>query len=141
MGEASKQIDIERSGTTTAHQSQPVATTPVWKLSPTHNGSTLYDSFELRAVIQQLNRAIQGSKSSSSPPYMYCINSPLYREGLNQMHKASDKPPRRILCSTVSTTCDRKLSAEPKKGFASRAWNIVKRGLVRNKQRNIRAVS
>lgn len=32
------------------------------KVSPKHDGSTLYDSFELRAITHQLNKAIQASK-------------------------------------------------------------------------------
>ncbi|KAM5570871.1 hypothetical protein ABKV19_011491 [Rosa sericea] len=126
----------QRSRTTTfAHQTRALTISPV---SSRHNGSTLYDSFELRAVTQQLHRAIQGSKASTSPLYMHCFNSPLYRESLYRMRKESVKTPKRILCSQVScsTTCDRKSSPEPTKGFVSRAWNKVKQGLVRNKQRN-----
>lgn len=127
------------STTTQAHQPHTITASPIWRLSPRHNGSTLYDSFELRAVTQQLNRAIQGSKASSSPHYMHCFNSPFYREGLDRIRKASIKTPKRILCSQVScaTTRDRKPSTGSTKGFVSRAWNKVKEGFVRNEQRNI----
>ncbi|PQQ20478.1 hypothetical protein Pyn_22277 [Prunus yedoensis var. nudiflora] len=60
---------------TATHDRPPHTLSPIWRLSPRHNGSTLYDSYELRAVTHQLNKAIQLPKHRR-PPYMYCLIHP-----------------------------------------------------------------
>jgi hypothetical protein len=102
------------------------AVSPILKLSPKHGGSTLYDSFELRAITHQLNKAIQGSKS------------PFYHQQLDRIriHRENVKTPRRI---SLSARDNKKMSmtdtSEGSGGFVTRLWKKVKQGLLRNKQK------
>ncbi|TQD76948.1 hypothetical protein C1H46_037514 [Malus baccata] len=83
--------------TVTATHAHPRMISPVWRLSSSHNGNTVYDSYEFRAVTHQLNKAILSSKASLSPLYMYCFNSPLYRQGLSCIAKRKAKTPKRAI--------------------------------------------
>ncbi|KAM0982755.1 hypothetical protein ACFX2I_015602 [Malus domestica] len=154
MGEPSTHIDLatfleipvgKEPQAVTATPAHPRMISPVWRLSPSHNGSTLYDSYEFRAVTHQLNKAILASKASSSPLYMYCFNSPLYRQGLSRIAKESAKTPKRAITGdqkppSCATAGDQKPSARPAgavtKGFVARAWRKVKQGFIKNKQKN-----
>ncbi|PQQ20470.1 hypothetical protein Pyn_22269 [Prunus yedoensis var. nudiflora] len=128
---------------TATHDRPPHTLSPIWRLSPRHNGSTLYDSYELRAVTHQLNKAIQASKASS-PHYMYCFNSPFYTQGLSRVSKQNVETPKRILCqqqlSCAAATADKKPSTRPPRaasmGFVTRAWRKVKQGFLKNKPGN-----
>lgn len=109
------------------------------KLTLQHEGSTLYDSFELRAMTRQLNKAIHGS-NLPSPPYIRHLNSPLYRLRLDRIYKESAKTPRRISCSqstdaVVNKRTGMKYTTVDTGGFVTRLWKKVKQGFLRNKQR------
>ncbi|KAM1679245.1 hypothetical protein TB2_039134 [Malus domestica] len=152
MGEASTPIDLatfleipadKKPQIATATHAHPRMISPVWRLSPSHNGSTLYDSYEFQAVTHQLNKAMQASKASSSRRYMYCFNSPMYRQGLSRIVKVRAKKPKIKLCPprlSCVATGDQKPSARPvgavTKGFVARAWRKVKQGFFKNKQKN-----
>jgi len=113
---------------------------PINKLTLQHEGSTLYDSFELRAMTRQLNKAIHGS-NVSSPPYIRHLNSPLYRLQLDRIYREGAKTPRRISCpQSTNAVVDKrtggmKYSGVDTGGFIMRLWKKVKQGLLRNKQR------
>lgn len=114
---------------------------PIIRLSPRHNGSTLLDSFEIRAVTNQLNKAIQGV-NASSPTFTSFMKSPFYSRHLSSIYKENPKTPKRITCSkfgrvhipSSSTTG----TGQASRGFVSRLWQKVKRGLLKNMQRNKR---
>ena len=113
---------------------------PINRLTPQHEGSTLYDSFELRAMTQQLNKAIHGSNVSLPPPYIHHLNSPLYRLGLDRIYRESMKTPRRISCSpSANAVVDKRMGMKHTKvdtgGFVARLWKKVKQGLLRNTQK------
>ncbi|GMJ05795.1 hypothetical protein HRI_004248700 [Hibiscus trionum] len=102
---------------------------PVTKLSPQNNGSNLYDSYELRAVTYQLNRAMQRS-SGSSPAYLCYLKSPFYSQCLSRGNT------KRVLCSHLTcATINRNAGNRTKEatsGFAAKLWNKVKQGLLRS---------
>lgn len=113
---------------------------PINKLTPQHEGSTLYDLFELRAMTRQLNKAIHGSNVSSPPPYIRHLNSPVYRLGLDRIYRESTKTPRRISCSpSANAVIDKRMGMKHTRvdtgGFVTRLWKKVKQGLLRNKKR------
>ena len=114
-----------------------------------YNGSDLYDSFEFKQMTIQLNEAIEKSNASSpacqemkhklnkavsgssasSPAYVFHLNSPFYRHQLNRIYKKSNKKPRRISCPQVADkqAC---ASGTREKGFVTRLWLKVKKGLL-----------
>ncbi|KAF5190779.1 hypothetical protein FRX31_019632 [Thalictrum thalictroides] len=101
---------------------------PVWKLSPWNGGSTLYDSYELRAVTQQLNRTIQGSQTMYSP----CLNHTKFiypfRGYLDRVYKENAKTPKQL---TASKSGDSAVKDKPKslgmRKFMPRLWRTFKR--------------
>ncbi|KAL6318685.1 hypothetical protein AAG906_001158 [Vitis piasezkii] len=108
---------------------------PIWRLSPWHNGSTLYDSYELKAVTHQLNKAIQqASTAASSSPYVSHLKSPFCRQRLDSIYKQATKTQRRI--SGGQAPHDRNPSAGRARGFVTRLWKKLKQGLFRSKQKN-----
>ncbi|GFZ03521.1 hypothetical protein Acr_16g0001450 [Actinidia rufa] len=108
---------------------------PVWRVSPKHNGSTLYDSFELQAVTKQLNKALQGSNGPLSPYSLY-LKSPYYRQRLDRIYKKNMKKPKSITSRRVeSAKVDEKAGARGNGGFVARLWMKVKRGLLWNNKR------
>ncbi|KAJ4713155.1 putative ATP-binding cassette sub-family D member 4 [Melia azedarach] len=114
------------------------STSPFWRLSPRHNGSTLYDSYELQAVTRQINKAMLGSTGFNSPTYLRFMNSPFYRHRLDRIYRENEKTPKRIVCSIVTgATIGRKVSMRGTRpataGFVTKLWKKVK-GLLRNKQ-------
>lgn len=131
--EASNQAKQPAIGTSTLTMS------PICSLSPNYKGSALYDSYELQAVVHQLNKAIQGSKAFS-PPYIYNLKSPFYRKGLNRIYRENKESPKTLTCSNLSsaTTLDSKSSNTGAwvvtRGVVTRLWKKVKQGLLRNKQ-------
>lgn len=80
---------------------QPRTMNPTLRFSPRNNGSTLYDSFELQAVTEQINKAIQGSKMFSSP-YLCSFSSPFYQQRLDRIYRKGTKTPKRISCPRIS---------------------------------------
>ncbi|XVF54408.1 hypothetical protein PTKIN_Ptkin05aG0178000 [Pterospermum kingtungense] len=116
---------------------------PNTRLSPRKNGSTLYDSYELRAVTYQLNRAMHRS-SGSSPAYLcYLKSSPFYSQCLDRVNRENSTAPKRVLCShltcaTINRNASSRRTKEVTRGFAARLWNKVKQGLLwsNNRQRN-----
>lgn len=109
-------------------RTQFISISPIWKLTPRHNRSTLYyDSFELRAVARQLNKAIQGT-NVSSPPF--------HRRQLDRIHKERNIA-RKVLtyqpgCSALDKKPSMKSTNQPTKGFVARLWKKVRKGLFRN---------
>ncbi|KAM1427197.1 hypothetical protein ACFX11_019576 [Malus domestica] len=92
MGEPLTHIDLatflempvgKKPQTVTATHAHPRMISPVWRLSPSHNGSTLYDSYEFRAMTHQLNKAILVSKASL--------------QGLSRIAKRRAKTPKRAI--------------------------------------------
>lgn len=111
-----------------------------WTLSPKHDGSTLYDSFELRAITHQLNKAIQASNVSSPPYLCHLKNSPCYRQQLGRIYKENAKTSRRASSSLPAcAVLDKRMSMadtnEGSGGFVTRLWKKVKQGLLRNEQK------
>ncbi|CAK9147993.1 unnamed protein product [Ilex paraguariensis] len=102
-------------------------------LSSSHNGSNLYDSYELQAVTKQLNRAMQGTNGSLSP-YSFYLKSPFYRHRLDRIYRDNTKTHKRISCSGLDNRAlDSKAYARGMKGFGVWLWKKVKRGFARNK--------
>lgn len=115
---------------------------PISRLSPWNNGSTLYDSFELRAVTFQLNRAMQ-RPSGSSPAYLCYLKSPFHSQCLDRVNRENPKATKKVLCShltcaTINRNASNRRTKEVTRGFAAKLWNKVKQGLLRsnNKQKN-----
>ncbi|GAV57507.1 hypothetical protein CFOL_v3_01044, partial [Cephalotus follicularis] len=76
---------------------------PFWWRSPWHNGSALYDSYELQAVTLQLNKAMHGS-TGSSPAFMCNLESVFCWQGPDRIYTQTAKTPRRIICSQNNPT-------------------------------------
>lgn len=107
-----------------------------------YNGSDLYDSFEFKQMIIQLNKAIENSNASSSASQQMkhkhkailgsSASSPayaFYRHRLNRIYKESNKTPRRISCPQVADKQACEIDAS-EKGFVTGLWLKVKRGLL-----------
>ncbi|WCJ35872.1 hypothetical protein M5689_017099 [Euphorbia peplus] len=103
----------------------------MFRLSPQHNGSTLYDSYELRAVTDQLNRAMQ-NLNSTSPSFMTYLKSPFYGRRLNRIYKENGKT-QKLLFKDCSHICDGERTNKIG-GLIRRLWKKVKRGLISHKQ-------
>lgn len=119
---------------------QSEAMSPALRFSPKYNGSILYDSYELRAVTKQINKAIQGSKVFS-PRYLCSLRSPFYRQQLNRIYKESTNTPKRILCprdscKTLDNQPSNKGAMGITRGVVTWMWKKVKHGFMRNRQRN-----
>lgn len=101
---------------------------PIRKLSLRSNGSTLYDSFELRAMTHQLNKAIQGS-SMSSLPYMHHLKSASWCRQIERINSKSTNTSGAISCtqSTHAFLDERKTrSCSAGRGnIISRLWKKV----------------
>ncbi|KAM6593894.1 hypothetical protein CsatA_001597 [Cannabis sativa] len=130
--------------TTTTISTSIRTMSPMCGLSPNYKGSTLYDSYELHAVVHQLNKAIQGSKAFS-PPYIYNPNSPFYRKRHNQIYKENKESSKKLTLSNLSSASilDGSKSRYSRgawvvtRGVMTRLWKKVKQGLLlRNKQSN-----
>lgn len=110
---------------------------PIWRVSPSNsrNRSTLYDSYELRALTRQLNKAIQGPHASSPPYYVHRLKSPVYRRCLKSMHKESVKSPRRIASSKFGhpAKLEQKPRADASRGLVTRLWKKIRQGWLNNR--------
>lgn len=74
--------------------------TLMFDASPRSNHSNLlYDSYELQAMVKQLNRAIQGTKGNPLSPGLYYMKSPYYRPHIDIICKESARMPKRISSS------------------------------------------
>lgn len=124
------------------HAVQLPTRNPFWRLSPWHNGSVLYDLYELKAVTHQLNKAIQQASAAtaptSSPPFASHVNSPYCRQLRDSIYKQNTKMQRRISSGQVvaAVACDGSPSAGGAKGFVTRLWKKLKQGFFRSKQKN-----
>lgn len=104
---------------------------PLWRLSPWHNGSTLYDAYELRAVTHQLNRAVQGSNHSLVSPFN--MVSPFCQQRLESMYKENAKPSKRIsYCKYACSSQDNRGGLRGNRGIIMRLWKKLKRGFIKN---------
>ncbi|KZV23281.1 hypothetical protein F511_02182 [Dorcoceras hygrometricum] len=106
--------------------------TPIYKLSPNYNGSNLLDSYELKAITRQLNRAIRASHGVWSPRSFY-LKSPFHVNRLKQIYKESAR--KKISCPKTSGS-EREITKESKgsRGFMQKLWQKVKRGLIGGKK-------
>ncbi|KAK8323070.1 hypothetical protein V6Z11_A12G212600 [Gossypium hirsutum] len=121
---------------------------PATRLSPRNNGSSLYDSYELRAVTYQLNKAMR-QPSGSSPAYLCYLKSPFYsqcnengsrhRSFLMRCDRVTLKSEnsRKVLCShltwaTININARNRRTKEVTRGFAAKLWNKVKQRLLRS---------
>ncbi|KAL3575181.1 hypothetical protein D5086_023282 [Populus alba] len=109
---------------------------PILRGSPHVSGSILYDSYELRAVTNQLNQAMQGY--NGSPNLLSFLKSPLYSQRLDRIYRQNSKSPKGITYPKLahvsfdrkaSTTCTKSASGS----LVSRLWQKVKKGLSRTK--------
>lgn len=117
------------------------AATPacMFRLSPRHNGSDLYDSFELQAVAKQLNRAlVKASAGSFSPKSSGVLKSPFYSKCLGGVYKQNAKASRRISCSQIR---DEAVENRADCGIFLRFWNMAKKGFQRSKRNPCRSNS
>lgn len=136
MGEGSNPRGSPTSTDSPAEKQLSMTLNPIWRISPRPNGSTLFDSYELQAVTHQLNKAMQGT--TGSPTYINYIKSPFYRQRLGQIYKENAKTPKKIVCSQAPfSDIDRKVNMRAStRGFVARLWKKVKKGLLRNNQKN-----
>ncbi|MCE0481166.1 hypothetical protein HAX54_038665 [Datura stramonium] len=110
---------------------------PLFRISPRHNGSDLYDSFELQAVAKQLNRAlVKASAESSSPTTSAVLNSPFYSKCLGVVYKQNAKASRRISCSQIRNeeVENRADCGSTRINIFLRFWNMAKQGFLRGKR-------
>ncbi|KAJ6977308.1 hypothetical protein NC653_029269 [Populus alba x Populus x berolinensis] len=109
---------------------------PILRGSPHVSGSILYDSYELRAVTNQLNQAMQGY--NGSPNLLSFLKSPLYSQRLHRIYRQNSKSPKGITYPKLAhVSFDRKASSTCTKSasgsLVSRLWQKVKKGLSRTK--------
>lgn len=121
------------------HQGMATQTpTSMFDVSPRNNHSNLlYDSYELQAVIKQLNRAIQGTKGNPVSSGLYYMRSPYYRPHIDNICKESARIPKRISSSQKGDR-DAGSKAYPpgstaNKGF-QQLWQKVKQRFTRIKR-------
>lgn len=116
---------------------------PLFRFSPRHNGSDLYDSFELQAVAKQLNRAlVKASAGSFSPKSSGVLKSPFYTKCLGGVYKQNAKASRRISCSQIrDETVDNKADCRSTMNIFLRFWNMAKKGFQRSKRNPCRSNS
>lgn len=103
-----------------------------------HNGSELYDSFELQQVVKQLNLAVvKASAEASSPITSALLNSPFYIKCLGRTCKLNVKASRRISFPQIRNGggVQNRVHCESKSIF-QRFWNIAKQGFLRAKRTN-----
>lgn len=109
--------------------------TAIYELSPNYNGSNLLDSYELKAITRQLNRAIRASNGASSPRSFY-LKSPFHVNRLKQMYKENAKA-KKISCPRTSDRVrESTKESEGSRGFMLKLWQKVKRGLIGGKRFN-----
>ncbi|KAL7098950.1 hypothetical protein ACP275_09G051100 [Erythranthe tilingii] len=110
--------------------------TPIWKLSPKHNGgSNLLDSYELQAITKQLNRAIRASNGQSSTPRSPRLLSPFYLHRLDRIYKQNSNTSKKISSSKQNSKCTT-TEVKGTRGFVLRLWNKVKQGFLRGNKFN-----
>ncbi|KAG9439825.1 hypothetical protein H6P81_019990 [Aristolochia fimbriata] len=122
---------------TTNHlQAQPL--TPSWRFSPWHEGkgSTLYDSYEFRAVTKQLNQVLQGTEITKTPCPSYIRSSYPLRRCLSRLYKENAKAPRQVTCPVVNAsqlqrqTCNRK----GRRSIIPRLWKQLRKNFLRSNE-------
>ncbi|OIT29308.1 hypothetical protein A4A49_54826 [Nicotiana attenuata] len=116
---------------------------PLFRLSPRHNGSDLYDSFELQAVAKQLNHAlIKASTGSFSPKSSGVLKSPFYNKYLGGVYKQNAKASMRISCSQIrDEAVDNRADCRSTMNIFLRFWSVAKLGFLRSKQNPCRSNS
>lgn len=112
--------------------------TLMFNASPRNNQSSLlYDSYELQAVLKQLNRAIQGTKGNPLSTGLYYMRSPYHRQHIHNIYKESAGVPKRISRSQTGNkdagikVCP--LGSRSNKGF-QQLWKKVKQRFTRSKR-------
>ncbi|KAL7139348.1 hypothetical protein ABFS83_09G044600 [Erythranthe nasuta] len=124
----------------TNHESNGDFITPIWKLSPMHNGgsssssSNLLDSYELQAITKQLNRAIRASNGQSTPRSPRLL-SPFYLHRLDRIYKQNSNTSKKISSSKQNSKCTT-TEVKGTRGFVLRLWNKVKQGFLRGNKFN-----
>uniref|UniRef100_A0A3Q7GXK7 Uncharacterized protein n=1 Tax=Solanum lycopersicum TaxID=4081 RepID=A0A3Q7GXK7_SOLLC len=107
-----------------------------FKFSHRHNGSELFDSFELQQVVKQLNLAlIKASAESSSPITSAVLNSPFYTKCLGGSYKQNAKSSRtrRISYSQIGVENTADCKSTGINCIFLRFWNMAKQGFFRGK--------
>lgn len=114
---------------------------PTFRLnsSPQNNRSNLlYDSYELQAVVKQLNRAIQGTKGGGNlSPSTFYLRSPHYRQRINNIYKENAKVPKKISSSQKGNTdgAENKASTRPRANkVLQQLWEKVKHRFSRSRR-------
>lgn len=99
-----------------------------WKLSPSKGGSTLYDSYELRAVTQQLNRTIQGSQVMYSPCASHTKFTYPFRACLDRVYKENTRTPKRVTGAVaVGSTMGDDINLKGRRKFMPYLWKKLMR--------------
>lgn len=145
MGEALKDIKLPDSRDILVEEPPIIPPThvhlqtlkPIFRVSPHVSGSTLYDSYELRAVTNQLNQAMQGCNGSQN--LLSFLKSPFYSQRFDRIYRQNSKSPKGITYPKLAhVSFDRKASTNGTKSasrsLVSRLWQKVKKGLSRTKQ-------
>lgn len=121
-------ISVAMEFKTTNHPANMLS--PIRKLNPNHNGSNLLDSYELKAIAKQLNRAISASNGLSTTPSY--LKSPFYLHQLNRIYKENSKPSKKISSSKQKgVEYERTTEAKGARALVICLWKKVKRQLVR----------
>ncbi|KAI5569006.1 hypothetical protein POPTR_012G066250v4 [Populus trichocarpa] len=145
MGEALKEIKLPDSRDILVEEPPIIPPThvhlqtlkPIFRVSPHGSGSTLYDSYELRAVTNQLNQAMQGY--NGAPNLLSFLKSPFYSQRLDRTYRQNSKSPKGITYPKLAhVSFDRKASTTGTKSasgsLVSRLWQKVRKELSRTKQ-------
>ncbi|KAK6787640.1 hypothetical protein RDI58_016165 [Solanum bulbocastanum] len=108
-----------------------------FKFSHRHNGSELFDSFELQEVVKQLNLAlVKASAESSSPITSAVLNSPFYTKCFGGSYKQNAKASRtrRISYSQIGVENRADCRSAEINSIFLRLWNMAKQGFSRGKR-------
>ncbi|KAJ8647986.1 hypothetical protein MRB53_001009 [Persea americana] len=116
-------------GPTKTHLQIQPRTPTMLRSSPWNGGSsTLYDSYELKTVTQQLSKALHAQERAS--PYLGYLASPLYayrRRCMEHLYKESgkSKTPKRVGCGRVAGRGVESRGSGG--GVVPRLWKKIKR--------------
>ncbi|KAM7267318.1 hypothetical protein ACFE04_009484 [Oxalis oulophora] len=100
----------------------------LWQLSPRQSGSTLYDSYEFRAMTNHLTKAIQKQATSTGNSSTINIYDDQQKADRNWMYQEKSKRSvKKIMCSDISCVTEtdnnnNSFTRRSSKGFAARFW-------------------